>query len=78
METFFSDNKLGELEEKIDNLLGTYRGLRQEKDAFAGKIAALEAENQRLKDEMAKVESEKDVIMQKVKSILEKIEKIEV
>lgn len=78
MEEQFGDNKLGELEEKIDTLLGAYRGMREEKNGLAGKIASLEAENRELKERMAKIEGEKDVIMHKVKSILEKMQRIEV
>ncbi len=78
MEELFSDNRLGELEEKIDSLLNNYRGMREEKEALTERIASLEAENRELKGQMARVESEKDEIMLKVRSILEKIEKIEV
>ncbi len=78
MEELFGDNKLGELEEKIDVLLSDLRGMREEKEGLAGRIESLEAENRELKEQVARVESEKDLVMQKVKGILEKIEKIEV
>jgi len=77
MEQLFSDNRLGELEEKIDVLLSTYKGMREEKEGNARRIESLEAENRELKEQVARVESEKDLVMQKVKSILEKIQKIE-
>ena len=77
MEQLFSDNRLGELEEKIDLLLGTYKGMREEKEGNVRRIESLEAENTELRELVAKVESEKDLVMQKVKSILEKIQKIE-
>jgi len=78
MEELFGDNKLGELEEKIDVLLGAYKGIREEKIGLAGRIASLEAENRQLKEQMAKLEEEKDVIMHKVKGILDKMQRIEV
>ena len=78
MEELFGDNKLGELEEKIDVLLGAYKGIREEKIGLAGRIASLEAENRQLKEQMAKLEGEKDVIMHKVKGILDKMQRIEV
>ncbi len=78
MEGLFSENKLGELEAKIDNLIVTYQGIRDEKDALMNKIESLEAENRELKEQMAKVQGDKDVIMHKVRGILEKIQKIEV
>ena len=77
MEQLFSDNRLGELEEKIDGLLSTYKGMREENDVNARRIESLEVENKELRQLVAKVESEKDLVMQKVKSILEKIQKIE-
>ncbi len=78
MEGLFSDNKLGELEAKIDNLIVSYRGMREEKDALTIKIESLEAENRELKEQMAKVQGDRDVIVHKVRGILEKIQKIEV
>jgi chromosome segregation ATPase len=77
MEGLFSDNKLGELEEKIDALVTNYKGIRAEKEKLAGKIESLEAENRELKQKMAEIQKEKEIVMHKVKSILEKVEKIE-
>ncbi|MGD0231160.1 MAG: cell division protein ZapB [Syntrophorhabdales bacterium] len=77
MEELFTDNKLTELEEKIDALLGTYRGVKDEKESLTGRVGSLEAENRALREQLAKVENEKDLVMQKVKGILEKIQKIE-
>ena len=45
MEQLFSDNRLGELEEKIDLLLSTYKGMREEKEGNVRRIESLEAEN---------------------------------
>jgi len=78
MEEVFGDNRLGELEEKIDYLLKIYRAVKGEKEGLSGKIASLEAENRELKALVARAESEKGTIMGKVKGILDKIEKIEV
>ena len=77
MEQLFSDNRLGELEEKIDVLLDAYKGMREEKEGNVSRIESLEAENRELRELVARVESEKDLVMQKVKGILEKIQKIE-
>jgi len=77
MEGLFTDNKLGELEEKIDALVTNYRGIRAEKEKLAGKVESLEGENRELKRKMAEIQSEKEIVMQKVKSILDKVEKIE-
>jgi hypothetical protein len=78
MEELFGDNRLGMLEEKIDYLLKVYQGVKEEKNGLAGKVEALEAQNKELKEQMAKSEKEKVMIMDKVVGILDKIEKIEV
>jgi predicted nuclease with TOPRIM domain len=77
MEQLFSDNRLGELEEKIDLLLGTYKDMREEKEGNVRRIESLEAENRELRELVARVEGEKGLVMEKVKGILEKIQKIE-
>jgi chromosome segregation ATPase len=77
MDSILSDNKLGELEEKIDALVLNYRGAKAEKDKLSGRIEALEKENRELKQKMTDIQAEKEVIMQKVKTIIEKVEKIE-
>ena len=77
MEGLFGDVQLGKLEEKIDGLLVMYAGLRDEKKSLAGKVESLESENRELKERVTRAENEKDVIMQKVKGILSKIEQLE-
>ncbi len=77
MEELFGENKIGELEEKIDVLLQTYTGLRGEKNGLAARVESLEAENKGLREQVLKAEEEKNLVMQKVKGILEKIQKIE-
>ena len=77
MEDLFSDNKLGELEEKIDALVTNYKGIKAEKEKLATKVGSLEAENRELKQKMTEIQSGKEIVMRKVKSILDKVEKIE-
>jgi cell division protein FtsB len=78
MEELFGDNRLGMLEEKIDYLLKVYKGVKEEKVGLAGKLEALEAENRDLKEQIARFEKEKGMIMDKLVGILDKIERIEV
>ncbi len=77
METLFSENKLGELEEKIDALVANYRGIKAEKEKLAVRLDSAEAENRELKQKMTEMQREKELILGKVKSILDKMEKIE-
>jgi chromosome segregation ATPase len=77
MEGLFTENQLDKLEEKIEGILHQYAGLKDEKMTLSGKIQALESENQDLKDKVTRAEHERDVIMQKVKGILSKLEQLE-
>jgi len=78
MEDLLSDNRLGRLEEKIEGLIGTFKQVRDEKDNLLKKLESLESENRELKSKMAEIQSEKELVLQKVKGILDKIEQIEV
>jgi regulator of replication initiation timing len=78
MDELFQDNKLGQLEEKIDGLIQTYRGIKEDREKLSGRVEILEAENRDLKTRMADMQSQNEGVMQKVKSILEKVEQIEV
>jgi hypothetical protein len=77
MEELFGDNRLGMLEEKIDYLLKVYKGVKEEKIGLAGKLETLETENRELKEQLARFEKEKGMIMEKVVGILDKIERVE-
>ena len=77
MEGLFSDSRLGELEQKIDALVANYKGVKAEKEKLVTKIDSLEAENRELKQKMTEIQSGKEIVMRKVKSILDKVEKIE-
>jgi regulator of replication initiation timing len=77
MEGLFGDNRLGELEEKIDALVASYKGVKAEKEKLIAKIESLEVENKELKQKMAEIQGEKELVMRKVKIILDKVERIE-
>jgi cell division protein FtsB len=78
MDELFQDNKLGKLEEKIDGLIQTYRGLKEDREKLSGRAETLETENRELKARIADMENQNEVVMQKVRSLLEKVEQIEV
>jgi chromosome segregation ATPase len=74
----FSENKIGELEQKIDNLIKSYKGMKEEHEKLSGRVKSLEAENTELKTKMAEVRNERELLIEKVTKILEKVEKVEV
>ena len=78
MDELFQDNKLGKLEEKIDGLIETYRGLKEDREKLYGRVEILETENRELKARIAYMQSQNEVVMQKVRGLLEKVEQIEV
>jgi regulator of replication initiation timing len=73
----FNDNRIDELEQKVEGLIQTFRGIKDEKDKLREKVQTLEIENKQLMEKMAGLQGEKEKIMGKVKTILEKVEQIE-
>ncbi|MCX5806000.1 MAG: hypothetical protein NT010_08035 [Proteobacteria bacterium] len=71
------DNKLDELEGKIEKLVISYKAVKEEKDKLIVKIKALEAQNVELKEKAEGSKSEKELIASKISKILEKIDKAE-
>lgn len=74
----FSENRIVELEQKIDNLIKNYKGMKEEHEKLLGKVTSLETENTELKTKMADVKNERELLIEKVTKILEKVEKVEV
>jgi regulator of replication initiation timing len=74
----FSENRIVELEEKIDNLIKNYKGMKDEHEKLLEKVKSLETENTELKTRMADVKNERELLIEKVTKILEKVEKVEV
>jgi septal ring factor EnvC (AmiA/AmiB activator) len=74
----FGDNRIDELEGKIEKLIDTYKSVKEEREKLATKVQALETENKELKDKVGGSKSEKELITSKISKILEKLEKAEV
>ncbi len=73
----FGENRLGDLEDKIEKLIASYKAIKAEKESLLSRIETLEAENKEYKDKMADSKSEKEIIIDKISRILEKIENTE-
>lgn len=74
----FSENRIVDLEEKIDNLITNYKGMKEGHEKLLGRVKSLETENAELKTKMADVKNERELLIEKVTKILEKVEKAEV
>ncbi len=73
----FSETRIIELEEKIDNLIGNYLALKEEHRQTLEKLASVETENTDLRDKVNTVRTERELIIEKVTKLLEKVEKVE-
>ena len=73
----FGENRLGDLEAKIEQIITSYQTMKAEKEILLNRIKVLETENKEFKGKMADTKNEKEVIIDKITRILEKIEKTE-
>jgi len=73
----FSEDRIGELEEKIENLIHNYKRIKEEHERLRASIQPLEMENRDLKQKMAEMKKDKDIVISKVTKLLEKIQKAE-
>jgi len=73
----FGENRLGDLETKIEKLITSYQTMKTERETLLDRIKVLETENEEFKGKMADTKNEKEVIIDKIARILEKIEKTE-
>lgn len=74
----FNEEKIGELEQKIDTLITSYKGMKEEHEKLLLRAKELETENVELKARMANVRTERELLIEKVTKIIEKVEKVEV
>lgn len=74
----FSEDRISELETKIDKLIKAYRSAKEEKDHLTARLQSLENENKELQDRILATRGEREMIIDKVTRILEKIETAEV
>ncbi|OPY78976.1 MAG: hypothetical protein A4E64_00577 [Syntrophorhabdus sp. PtaU1.Bin058] len=74
----FSENKIEELEEKIDKLIEKYRIIKDENEKLNVKLKALEGNDKNIQEKMDEIKKEREVLIEKVTKILEKVEKVEI
>lgn len=73
----FTDNKIEELERKIEMLINNYRTYKEEKEQLSMKLDKLEKENQELKRKVEEAANERKLVLDKVVGILEKLETLD-
>jgi len=73
----FTDNKIEELEKKVEMLIKNYRAYKEEKEQLSIKLDKLEKENQELKRRIEETANERKIVLDKVVGILEKLESLD-
>ncbi|MCX8109993.1 MAG: hypothetical protein N3D15_01920 [Syntrophorhabdaceae bacterium] len=73
----FSDNKIDELEKKIEMLIKNYKAFKEEKEQLSVKLQAMENENKELKKRLDETANERKLVLEKVMGILEKVESVD-
>jgi hypothetical protein len=84
METFsinreiISENRIEELEEKIDRIINGYKIMKEENETLKAKLQSIEANDKNVQSKMAEIASERELLLEKVTKILEKVERVEI
>ncbi|MBP8626098.1 MAG: cell division protein ZapB [Syntrophorhabdaceae bacterium] len=73
----FSDNKIDELEKKIEMLIKNYKTFKEEKEQLSARLHTLENENRELKQKLDETAAERRLVLEKVMGILEKVESVD-
>ena len=73
-----SENRIEELEEKIDRIIETYKSTKAENEKLKAKLQSIEANDKDSQKKMAELATERELLIEKVTKILEKVEKVEI
>ena len=73
-----SENRIEELEEKIDRIIETYKSTKAENEKLKAKLQAIETNDKDSQKKMAELATERELLIEKVTKILEKVEKVEI
>ena len=71
-------NRIEELEEKIDRLIDGYRLMKQENEQLKAELATISNSDKDLEGKITEMRGERELLIEKVQKILEKVEKVEI
>ncbi|MDR2017756.1 MAG: hypothetical protein LBQ00_02605 [Syntrophobacterales bacterium] len=74
----FSETRIEDLETKIDGLINGYLSMKKAHEDTMARLQLVETENAQLKEKVNSNRTERELIMDKVTKLLEKVEKVEV
>lgn len=73
-----SENRIEELEEKIDRIIESYKSTKAENDKLKAQLQSIEINDKDSQKKMAELATERELLIEKVTKILEKVEKVEI
>ncbi len=71
-------NRIEELEEKIDRLIDGYRLMKEENERLKADIETMRNNDIDLEGKISEIRGERELLIEKVQKILEKVEKVEI
>ncbi|MHB8110305.1 MAG: cell division protein ZapB [Syntrophorhabdaceae bacterium] len=71
-------NRIEELEEKIDRLIEGYRLMKQENEQLKTQIQEIQNNDKDLEVKITEIRGERELLIEKVQKILEKVENVEI
>jgi len=71
-------NRIEELEEKIDRLIDGYHLMKEENEKLKAEIEIIRNNDKDLEGKMSEIRGERELLIEKVQKILEKVEKVEI
>ena len=71
-------NRIEELEEKIDRLIDGYRLMKQENERLKAEVDSIRNNDKDLEGKISEIRGERELLIEKVQKILEKVERVEI
>ena len=71
-------NRIEELEEKIDRLIDSYLLIKQENERLKAEVDSIRNNDKDLEGKISEIRGERELLIEKVQKILEKVEKVEI
>ncbi len=71
-------NRIEELEEKIDRLIDSYRLMKEENERLKAEADVTRNSDKDLEGKISEIRGERELLIEKVQKILEKVEKVEI
>jgi len=71
-------NRIEELEERIDRLIDSYLLMKEENEKLKAEIESIRSNDKDWEGKISEIRGERELLIEKVQKILEKVEKVEI